>query len=509
MPTDTLVSGTSWTAPAGVFQVTVQAWGGGAAGGGNSTSADGGGGGGGGAYATIIDPVVPGTSYSYSLGAAGTAVSGATGNAGGDTTWRTTVVVAKGGTGGANPVGGAAGVGGNGGQAASCTPTTGALNGGYGENGIDASNGRGGFGGSSAGTATAGHLTSGASKTYSTAIYPTASTPAASTAPSAGTATTAPATAPASVAADQCIVGVSWNNFQQPRWAAKDRPSMQKVVTDGGGLFLDFDANLSNTQQLTDVQTLINQGADVIVLLAQDDKAGSVLDELRSIRSVNLESPKVAYPVVAIPARYALERRRWTEAAQLQAPDWLKLDRFPWAEAMVCFTRGVGGARSGQPAAAQAELEKIRAIHHALIENKQLDWALPTDILERELAAWIAAAEGKHAEAVRLMTGAADLEDSSEKLPLTPGPIVPAREQLGELFLAANEPSSALREFETSLRSVPNRFNGLYGAAKAAQATHDTGKARTYFAKLVEVCSHAEGGRAELAEAKAFLNTKE
>jgi D-xylose transport system substrate-binding protein len=76
-------------------------------------------------------------------------------------------------------------------------------------------------------------------------------------------------------AADKCIVGVSWNNFQQPRWAAKDRPSMQRVVTEGGGLFLDFDANLSNTQQLTDVDTLIAQGAKVIVLLAQDDKAGA------------------------------------------------------------------------------------------------------------------------------------------------------------------------------------------------------------------------------------------
>ena len=175
---------------------------------------------------------------------------------------------------------------------------------------------------------------------------------------------------------------------------------------------------------------------------------------------------------------------------------------------MVRFARGVGAARSGQAAAAQAELQKIRSIHHALIENKQLDWALPTDILERELTAWTASAEGKHAEAIRIMSGAANQEDSTEKLPLTPGPIMPAREQLGELFLAANEPSSALREFERSLQSAPNRFNGLYGAAKAAQATQDAGKARTYFTKLVELCSHGEGGRAELAEAKAYLNAK-
>ena len=241
---------------------------------------------------------------------------------------------------------------------------------------------------------------------------------------------------------------------------------------------------------------------------AQDAKARSVLDELQSIHAVNFESPKVAYPVIAIPARYALERRRWTEAAQLAAPDWLKLDRFPWAEAMVCFARGVGAARSGQSAAAQPELEKIRAIHRTLIEKKLQDWALPTDILMQELAAWTAAAEGKHDEAVRLMTGAVDLEDLTEKLPLTPGPIVPSREQLGDLLLEAKDPSAALREFETSLRSSPNRFNGLYGAAKAAQANGDVDKARTYFAKLVAVCSHAEGDRPELAEAKTFLNAK-
>ena len=123
------------------------------------------------------------------------------------------------------------------------------------------------------------------------AIVAAACTPAASTAPSAsagGGTVTAP---PASPAADQCVVGVSWNNFQQPRWAAKDRPSMQKVVTDGGGLFLDFDANLSNTQQLTDVQTLINQGADVIVLLAQDDKAGAEVVKLAAENNI----PVIAY----------------------------------------------------------------------------------------------------------------------------------------------------------------------------------------------------------------------
>jgi len=119
--------------------------------------------------------------------------------------------------------------------------------------------------------------------------------------PAAGSGAPASGTT-ASAAAGQCIVGVSWNNFQQPRWAAKDQPSMKRVVSDGGGLFLDFDANLSNTQQLTDVQTLINQGAKVIVLLAQDDKAGAEAVKLANDNGIPviaydrlIEDPKVLY----------------------------------------------------------------------------------------------------------------------------------------------------------------------------------------------------------------------
>jgi D-xylose transport system substrate-binding protein len=130
-----------------------------------------------------------------------------------------------------------------------------------------------------------------------TAIVLAACSPSSSsTAPSTGASTTpstAASTAPSGSGASTtgCTVGVSWNNFQQPRWAAKDRPSMQKVITTGGGIFLDFDANLSNTQQLTDVQTLINQGADVIVLLAQDDKAGAEVVKLAAQNDI----PVIAY----------------------------------------------------------------------------------------------------------------------------------------------------------------------------------------------------------------------
>ena len=132
-------------------------------------------------------------------------------------------------------------------------------------------------------------------------------------------------------------------------------------------------------------------------------------------------------------------------------------------------------------------------------------WADEVEIQRRAAAAWLARAEGKNEEALTLMRSAADLEDATEKHPVTPGPIVPACELLGDLLLELREPSQALREFEISLRASPNRFNGLSGAARAAQLAGDPGKARAYYAQLVSLCDHADGARAELAEARMFL----
>jgi tetratricopeptide (TPR) repeat protein len=103
------------------------------------------------------------------------------------------------------------------------------------------------------------------------------------------------------------------------------------------------------------------------------------------------------------------------------------------------------------------------------------------------------------------MRSAGDLEDSTEKHPVTPGPISPAREQLGELLLELNEPAQALKAFETSLQREPNRFNGTYGAARAAELSGERDKARKYYADLMELCEQADSERPELQQAKAFL----
>jgi tetratricopeptide (TPR) repeat protein len=242
---------------------------------------------------------------------------------------------------------------------------------------------------------------------------------------------------------------------------------------------------------------------------AQDREAEGVLDELRAIKKVQPEAFQAAYAFAAIPARYALERRRWSEAAALTVtPTTFPWNRFPWSEAVTHFARAMGSARGGNVANARKDIEKLESLQDALVKAKDSYWAKQVDIQRRVATAWFLRAENKHNEALELMQSAAELEDSTDKHPVTPAPIQPARELLGEMLLELGEPAQALREFEASHRIEPNRFRGLYGAAKAAQASGDREKARHYYAKLVSLCERADTDRPELQEAKAFLAKK-
>lgn len=247
---------------------------------------------------------------------------------------------------------------------------------------------------------------------------------------------------------------------------------------------------------------------------AQDKKVLDVLDELARIRRVDPPNFKVAYSFTAIPARYALERRQWSEAAKLPlhpvalaAFPW---QRFRWAEAHIHFARAIGAARTNDAAAARLEVEKLADVQKALAEVKgDYDWAKQVEIKRQTAAAWLAHVEGRRDEALRLMRAAADLDDATEKHPVTPGALLPGREQLGELLLELKQPAAALHEFEVSLRSAPNRFNGLYGAARAAKLAVDQNRARAYYKKLMELCRLADSKRPEIEEAKAFLLLKD
>ena len=238
----------------------------------------------------------------------------------------------------------------------------------------------------------------------------------------------------------------------------------------------------------------------------QDKQARAVLEELGAMQKSEPESFVAAYAYAAIPARVALEQHRWSEAAAVgPASKPFPWDRFAWAEAITSFTRAVGAARTGDAVKARAEVQKLQGYRAALVAAKQTYWAEQVNVQQQAAAAWAARAEGKNEEALTLMRAAADLEDSTEKHPVTPAPVVPARELLGEMLLDLNQPAQALIEFEASAVREPNRLNGLYGAARAAELSGNTAKARTLYTRLVALCDRADGERPELKHAKAAL----
>jgi hypothetical protein len=237
---------------------------------------------------------------------------------------------------------------------------------------------------------------------------------------------------------------------------------------------------------------------------AQDGEAKRVIDELTTFRKGPAGLP-VAYAMAAIPARYALERRNWPEAAALTTPatpfPW---ERFPWAEAMTSFARALGAARTGDTAGAEVELAKLQSFEDKLAQAKDAYWANQVKVQRLGAAAVVARVQGKDREAVELARAAADLDASMDKHPATPGALLPARELLADLLLELNDPSSALKEYEQSLATNPSRFRSVFGKARAAKLTGDDAKAKAAYQQLLALCGKADTQRPELAEAKSF-----
>jgi tetratricopeptide (TPR) repeat protein len=160
-------------------------------------------------------------------------------------------------------------------------------------------------------------------------------------------------------------------------------------------------------------------------------------------------------------------------------------DPNPQPEAITVFARAVGAARSGDAATARREVERLASIQKSLTVAKDAYWASQVEIQRLSAAAWLAKAEGNNDEALRVMRSAADLEDSTEKHPVTPGAVIPARELLADMLLEMNQSEQAIREFESSLRTSPARFNAYYGMVRAAKAFGDKQKLKTAHAKLI------------------------
>jgi hypothetical protein len=241
--------------------------------------------------------------------------------------------------------------------------------------------------------------------------------------------------------------------------------------------------------------------------LAKDNEAKAVLDEIKAIDKIDSEQFAAAFAFAAIPARYALERRQWADAAELVFhPQSLSWAKFPQAESIVWFARGLGAARGGNGAGAKEALTRLAGLRDRMTAAKNTYWANQAEIQRLAVEGWIARAEGRNDDAVALLRQAADREDATEKHPVTPGSIQPAREMLAELLLDLGQPAAALREFEASHRIDPNRLHGLAGAGRAAELAGDAGKARTYYTRLVEMTKTGDTERPEVARARAFLS---
>ncbi|PYN87407.1 MAG: hypothetical protein DMD89_36825, partial [Candidatus Rokuibacteriota bacterium] len=179
--------------------------------------------------------------------------------------------------------------------------------------------------------------------------------------------------------------------------------------------------------------------------------------------------------------------------------------RFPQTDAMIHFARAIGAARTGNAAQARAETEKLGNLRETLQQNKDAYWAEQVEIQRRAAAAWTARAEGKTDDALALMRSAAELEATTEKHNISPGPIVLARELLGDMLLEMQQPAKAIAEYEAALTMAPNRFKALYALGRAAELSGDRDKARVVYGKLLVVAAASDGARPELAQAKAFL----
>lgn len=227
------------------------------------------------------------------------------------------------------------------------------------------------------------------------------------------------------------------------------------------------------------------------------------LDTIKTVSPVNF---KIAYAFAAIPSRYVLENKQWKEAAGLHLPQanfsWSK---FPWQQAIIHFTRLLGAVHMGNPDGAKTELDKLKELRDTLIKQKDSYKAKEVEIQIKTGEAWTTFQFGNKTNALQTMKQAADMEDSIEKHPVTPGEVLPARELLGDMLLQSNQNLEALQAYEAVLKKSPNRFNSLYGAGIAAEKKGDKEKAVGYFRQLLVIVGTVNSNRAEIVTTRSFL----
>lgn len=237
--------------------------------------------------------------------------------------------------------------------------------------------------------------------------------------------------------------------------------------------------------------------------LGRDEEARAVADELGQMQ-FRLERFAGPYAVAASQARYVFERGDWKAAAALQP----KQTKYPYADAITYYARAVGAARSGDPAAAQGDVAKLAELRDTLKEAKDAYWSNIVDIQRQVASAWILYAEGKHDAALAAMNAAAEAEDKTDKHPVTPGPLAPARELYGAMLLESGMAKEALAAYEAVLKKEPNRLAAYIGMSKSAKAAGDQAKTGECAAQIARLTSDANVTRPELIEMRQTTGSK-
>jgi tetratricopeptide (TPR) repeat protein len=210
------------------------------------------------------------------------------------------------------------------------------------------------------------------------------------------------------------------------------------------------------------------------------------------------------FSLAMIPARYTLERGDWSAAASLEP----RTTAFAWVDAQTRFARALGAARAGRPDTARADIDQLTALREKLIAASDAYWAGQVDIQRRVAEAWVAYAAGKRDDAIAQLRTAADAEDATDKSAVTPGPLAPARELLGDMLLDAGRAADALAAYEATIKKEPNRFRAVYGAGKAAAAAGDRERAAAHYRELLAICTSSDTERQELKQARTFVGSR-
>jgi len=242
--------------------------------------------------------------------------------------------------------------------------------------------------------------------------------------------------------------------------------------------------------------------------LGDNTKAQLEMDKMKMIKEVfPSDHFATAYALIAVPSRLAVENKNWELATKLELPktnlDW---DKATWPKAILHFSRALGFTNTGNSSSAQKELEILVSLRDRLNDAENSYESGQVTIQIEAIKGWIEYSKGNSDKAIEYMKLASNLENKTSKAAVTPGEIIPADELLADLYLVLNRPEEALKAYELNLKGHPFRFNGIYGAAKAAQQLNDTKLAIYYFEKLIKLSEDVNSSRAELLEAKDYLD---